>query len=32
MIAIEGTSFAFMIVIYFYLRTLAQTWPAVQSE
>lgn len=28
MIAIEGTAFAFMIVIYFYLRSLAQTWPA----
>ena len=27
MIAIEGTAFAFMIVIYFYLRSLAQTWP-----
>src|SRR5437773_10376718 len=31
MIAIEGTSFAFMIVIYFYLRTLAQTWPAAKA-
>jgi cytochrome c oxidase subunit 3 len=28
MIAIEGTAFAFMIIIYFYLRSLAQTWPA----
>ena len=27
MITIEGTAFAFMIVIYFYLRSLAQTWP-----
>jgi heme/copper-type cytochrome/quinol oxidase subunit 3 len=27
MIAIEGTAFAFMIIIYFYLRSLAQTWP-----
>jgi heme/copper-type cytochrome/quinol oxidase subunit 3 len=27
MIAIEGTAFAFMIVIYFYLRGIAQTWP-----
>jgi len=27
MIAIEGTAFAFMIVIYFYLRSLAQRWP-----
>jgi cytochrome c oxidase subunit 3 len=27
MIAIEGTAFAFMIVIYFYLRSVAQTWP-----
>ena len=24
---IEGTAFAFMIVIYFYLRSLAPTWP-----
>ena len=28
MIAIEGSAFAFMIVVYFYLRTLAETWPA----
>ena len=27
MIAIEGTAFAFMIVIYFYLRSLSRTWP-----
>ena len=27
MIAIEGTAFAFMIVIYFYLRSVAQTTP-----
>jgi cytochrome c oxidase subunit III len=27
MIAIEGTAFAFMIVVYFYLRSVAQTWP-----
>jgi cytochrome c oxidase subunit 3 len=27
MIAIEGSAFAFMIIIYFYLRSLAQTWP-----
>jgi cytochrome c oxidase subunit 3 len=27
MIAIEGTAFAFMIIIYFYLRSLTQTWP-----
>jgi cytochrome c oxidase subunit I+III len=26
--AIEGSAFAFMIVIYFYLRSLAQTWPS----
>src|SRR5205823_7787155 len=31
MIAIEGTAFAFMIVIYFYLRTLGQTWPAAKA-
>ena len=31
MIAIEGTSFAFMIIIYFYLRALAQTPPAAQA-
>jgi cytochrome c oxidase subunit 3 len=31
MIAIEGTAFAFMIVIYFYLRTLAQTWPVAKA-
>ena len=28
MCAIEGSAFAFMIVIYFYLRSLAQTWPS----
>lgn len=28
MCAIEGTAFAFMIVVYFYLRSLASTWPA----
>jgi heme/copper-type cytochrome/quinol oxidase subunit 3 len=28
MCAIEGTAFAFMIVVYFYLRSLAPTWPA----
>jgi len=28
MCAIEGTAFAFMIVVYFYLRSLAHTWPA----
>jgi len=27
MIAIEGVAFGFMIVIYFYLRSLAKTWP-----
>lgn len=27
MIAIEGVAFGFMIVIYFYLRSLARTWP-----
>ena len=27
MMAIEGVAFAFMIVIYFYLRALAETWP-----
>jgi heme/copper-type cytochrome/quinol oxidase subunit 3 len=27
MMAIEGVAFAFMIVIYFYLRSRAQTWP-----
>ncbi len=31
MIAIEGTAFAFMIVIYFYLRTLAPTWPSSRA-
>ena len=31
MIAIEGVAFAFMIVIYFYLRSLAQTWPVAQA-
>jgi cytochrome c oxidase subunit 3 len=30
MIAIEGTAFAFMIVIYFYLRALADGWPGAQ--
>ena len=28
MIAIEGSAFAFMIVIYFYLRSLSGTWPS----
>jgi cytochrome c oxidase subunit III len=28
MMAIEGVAFAFMVVIYFYLRSLADTWPA----
>jgi heme/copper-type cytochrome/quinol oxidase subunit 3 len=28
MCAIEGSAFGFMIVIYFYLRSLAQTWPS----
>jgi cytochrome c oxidase subunit 3 len=27
MMAIEGTAFAFVIVIYFYLRSLSGTWP-----
>jgi len=27
MCAIEGVAFAFMIVIYFYLRSFAKTWP-----
>jgi heme/copper-type cytochrome/quinol oxidase subunit 3 len=27
MMAIEGVAFAFMIIIYFYLRALADTWP-----
>jgi heme/copper-type cytochrome/quinol oxidase subunit 3 len=27
MMAIEGVAFAFMIVIYFYLRALSETWP-----
>jgi heme/copper-type cytochrome/quinol oxidase subunit 3 len=27
MMAIEGTAFAFMIVIYFYLRSISGTWP-----
>ena len=27
MMAIEGVAFGFMIVIYFYLRSLAMTWP-----
>ena len=27
MMAIEGIAFGFMIVIYFYLRSLARTWP-----
>lgn len=31
MMAIEGSAFAFMIVIYFYLRSLAQTWPAADA-
>ena len=28
MIAIEGVAFAFMIVVYFYLRAISDTWPA----
>ena len=28
MIAIEGVAFAFMIVVYFYLRAVSDTWPA----
>jgi len=28
MCAIEGTAFGFMIVIYFYLRSMSGTWPA----
>ena len=28
MMAIEGTAFAFMIVVYFYLRAFADQWPA----
>ena len=28
MIAIEGVAFAFMIIIYFYLRSLSGTWPS----
>jgi heme/copper-type cytochrome/quinol oxidase subunit 3 len=31
MIAIEGVAFAFMIVIYFYLRSLAPAWPAAKG-
>jgi cytochrome c oxidase subunit I+III len=27
MIVIEGVAFAFMIIVYFYLRSLALTWP-----
>ena len=27
MMSIEGMAFAFMIVIYFYLRSLSQNWP-----
>ena len=27
MIAIEGVAFGFMIIIYFYLRSIARTWP-----
>jgi cytochrome c oxidase subunit 3 len=27
MMAIEGSAFAFMIVIYFYLRSISDTWP-----
>ena len=29
MMAIEGVAFGFMIVIYFYLRTLSPSWPGV---
>src|SRR5204863_6158386 len=28
MIVIEGVAFAFMIVIYFYLRSLSDSWPS----
>ena len=28
MCAIEGMAFGFMILIYFYLRSLSDTWPA----
>jgi cytochrome c oxidase subunit III len=31
MIAIEGVAFALMIVIYFYLRSLAKTWPTAKA-
>ena len=31
MIAIEGTAFAFMVVIYFYLRSLAPAWPVARA-
>jgi len=31
MIAIEGTAFAFMIIVYFYLRSLAPTWPVARA-
>jgi len=32
MIAIEGVAFAFMIVVYFYLRSLAMAWPSKGAE
>lgn len=31
MIAIEGTAFAFMVIVYFYLRSLAPTWPVARA-
>jgi heme/copper-type cytochrome/quinol oxidase subunit 3 len=31
MMAIEGGAFAFMIVIYFYLRSLGHTWPVAKA-
>jgi cytochrome c oxidase subunit III len=31
MMAIEGMGFAFMVVIYFYLRSISTTWPAAAS-
>jgi cytochrome c oxidase subunit 3 len=31
MIVIEGSAFAFMVVVYFYLRSMAQTWPVAKA-
>ena len=31
MIVIEGVAFAFMIIVYFYLRSLALTWPTTNA-